>query len=162
MNKIASLVFTLLLVCSITINSQETNSTTKQYTIEQFLNTKDYLGGIISSDEKKILFSSNESGIFNIYSIDLDSDDPKQTQLTFSQDHSLEILSGFPNDARFLYTSDESGNELDHLFVFEGRGNGRDLTPYQGAKAKFEGWSYDNRSFFFSSNARDPKIHGPL
>src|SRR2546423_11705623 len=41
----------------------------KQYTIEQFMATTRIGGASFSSDEKSILFHSNKSGIFNVYSI---------------------------------------------------------------------------------------------
>lgn len=130
--------------------------TVKKYTIEQFLNTKKYLGGAFSFNEEKILFSSDESGIFNVYSISLDGGN--QTKLTHSINHSFILLSGFPNDDRFLYSSDGLGNELDHIFLQEVDGSVRDLTPWEHAKAQFCGWSKDQKSFFFISNNRDPKF----
>src|SRR5439155_22319734 len=39
----------------------------KQYTIEQFMATTRVGGATFSPDEKSILFHSNKSGIFNVY-----------------------------------------------------------------------------------------------
>ena len=41
----------------------------KQYSMEQFMATTTVSGASFSADGKKILFSSNESGIFNVYSM---------------------------------------------------------------------------------------------
>src|SRR5688572_30738842 len=41
----------------------------KRYTIEQFMATTTVTGATFSKDEKQILFSSNESGIFNVYTM---------------------------------------------------------------------------------------------
>jgi hypothetical protein len=41
------------------------------------------------------------------------------------------------------------GRELD--------GSERDLTPGEKMKANFLGWSRDRKSFFFSTNERDPR-----
>lgn len=128
----------------------------KKYTIEQFLNTKKYSGGAFSFNEEKILFSSNESGIFNVYSIPVCGG--SQTQLTNSTDHSFILISGFPTDDRFLYASDGLGNELDHIFLRDLDGSVRDLTPWSNAKSRFYRWSKDQKSFFFLSNHRDPKF----
>lgn len=128
----------------------------KKYAIEQFLNTKRYLGGAFSFDEKKILFSSDESGVFNVYSIPVCGGN--QTQLTHSTNHSFTLLSGFPADDRFLYASDGLGNELNHIFLRDLDGGVRDLTPWTHAKSEFYGWSKDQKSFFFLSNNRDPKF----
>src|SRR5436190_23296530 len=44
-------------------------SAAKQYTIEQFMATIRLGGASFSSDEKSILFHSNQTGIFNVYSM---------------------------------------------------------------------------------------------
>ena len=41
----------------------------KQYTIEQFMDTTRITGASFSPDEKQILFASNKTGIFNVYTI---------------------------------------------------------------------------------------------
>ncbi len=43
--------------------------TPKQYTIEQFFATTTVRDASFSSDEKRILFSSNQTGVFNVYSV---------------------------------------------------------------------------------------------
>ncbi|MEP6778218.1 MAG: S9 family peptidase [Chthoniobacterales bacterium] len=128
----------------------------KQYTIEQFMNTTRFGGSAFSQDEQSILFHSNKSGIFNVYSAPISGGQPKQ--LTNSTKESTYIISAFPEDARFLYTYDKGGNENSHLYLRELDGTERDLTPGEKTKANFLRWSQDRRSFFFSSNARDPKF----
>jgi dipeptidyl aminopeptidase/acylaminoacyl peptidase len=128
----------------------------KQYTIEQFMATTRIGGASFSSDEKSILFHSNKSGIFNVYSMPVSGGEPKQ--LTNSTKESTFAVSYFPADARFLYRYDKGGNENDHLYLRELGGTERDLTPGEKTKARFHGWSQDRKSFFFSTNARDPKF----
>src|SRR6185369_6338401 len=41
----------------------------KEYTIEQFMNTVRVGGSSFSADEKSLLFHTNQSGIFNVYSV---------------------------------------------------------------------------------------------
>ncbi|MFZ1218968.1 MAG: S9 family peptidase [Chthoniobacterales bacterium] len=127
----------------------------KQYTIEQFMATTRLGGASFSSDEKSILFHSNKSGIFNVYSMPVSGGEPKQ--LTNSTKESTFAVSYFPADARFLYRYDKGGNENEHLYLRELDGAERDLTPGDKTKAQFHGWSRDRKSFFFSTNARDPK-----
>jgi dipeptidyl aminopeptidase/acylaminoacyl peptidase len=79
-------------------------------------------------------------------------------QLTHSTTESMRGNSFFPNDDRFLVSSDQGGNELDHLFVRETDGTLRDLTPGEGLKAIFGGWSDDDRSFFVLTNERDARF----
>src|SRR2546423_1178916 len=128
----------------------------KQYTIEQFMGTTRLGGASFSSDEKLILFHSNKTGIFNVYSMPVSGGDAKQ--LTNSTKESTFAVSWFPNDARFLYRYDKGGNENEHLYLRELNGTERDLTPGDKTKAQFYDWSQDRKSFFFGTNARDPKF----
>jgi dipeptidyl aminopeptidase/acylaminoacyl peptidase len=129
---------------------------TKHYTIEQFMDTTRLGGSAFSSDEKSILFHSNKTGIFNVYSVPVTGGVPKQ--LTNSTKESTYLVSAFPNDARFLFTYDKGGNEDSHLYIRELNGQERDLTPGEKTKANFLRWSLDRKSFFYSTNERDPRF----
>lgn len=133
-----------------------THSLVKPYSIEQFLDTKNYAGGCFTYDEKKILFSCDETGVFNVYSIDIEG--KNLTQLTHSLDHSIFVLSSFPHDERFIYTCDTFGDERHHLYLWENEHSVKDLTPDVGSKSSFEGWCSDRKSFLFTSNKRDPRF----
>ena len=112
-------------------------------------------GSSFSADEKQILFHSNKTGIFNVYTVPATGGEPKQ--LTNSTKESTFAVSYFPNDARFIYTYDRGGNENSHLYLRELDGSERDLTPGEKTKANFLGWSQDRKSFFYSTNERDAK-----
>ena len=128
----------------------------KQYTIEQFMNTVRMGGSSFSADEKSILFHTNKSGIFNVYSVAVTGGEA--AQLTNSTKESTFAVSYFPNDARILYTYDRGGNENSHLYLRELNGTERDLTPGEKVKANFVEWSFDRKSFFFTTNERDPRF----
>src|SRR5688500_5176009 len=87
----------------------------KQYSIEQFMNTVAVSGASFSADEKEILFSSNQTGIRNVYAVPV-AGGPARALTTSTKDTTTAI-SWFPHDARFLYTRDQGGNELNHLYV---------------------------------------------
>jgi len=127
----------------------------KHYSIEQFMNNKKFRGASFTCDEKKILFNSDQSGIFNIYSVSIVNG--MIEPLTASTKESYMLISAFPNDQRILFTADSGGNEINHLFIREKDGTIKDLTPIPDAKAKFKSWSHDLKSFFYTSNKRDPK-----
>ncbi len=131
-------------------------NTVKQYTIEQFMDTVRLGGSSFSPDEKSILFHSNKTGIFNVYSIPVAGGTPKE--LTNSTKESTFVVSYFPADERFLYRYDKGGNENEHLYLRESDGSEKDLTPGEKTKARFLDWSHDRKSFFFSTNARDPRF----
>ncbi len=127
-----------------------------KYTIDQFLDTVNYRGSSFSPDGKKLLVSSDQTGIYNAYAFPVDGSAP--TALTASDKESIFGVSYFPNDERILYTSDQGGNELNHLFVRAIDGTVQDLTPGEKLKASFEGWADDDKSFFVSTNERDPQF----
>jgi len=128
----------------------------KQYTIEQFYATTGLTGASFSSDEKRILFSSNQTGVYNVYSVPVTGGAP--TPLTSSATDTTFAVSYFPSDDRVLYTRDQGGNELNHLYVREADGKERDLTPGEKLKASFDGWSGDRTAFWVETNERDPRF----
>jgi dipeptidyl aminopeptidase/acylaminoacyl peptidase len=77
--------------------------------------------------------------------------------ITRSTTNAVFALSYFPADERILYSSDRGGNELTHVYVRHPDGATRDLTPGAKVKANFHGWAGDDRSFFVSTNERDPR-----
>jgi dipeptidyl aminopeptidase/acylaminoacyl peptidase len=126
------------------------------YTIEQFMDTESIGGSSFSPDESTILYSSNRSGIYNAYTMPIAGGEP--TQLTQSEDNAIFAISFFPNDQRILYSSDKGGNEISHIYLRNEDGTTMDLTPDENAKAQFYGWSFDEKSFFYSLNKRDPRF----
>ena len=128
----------------------------KQYTIEQFMATTSVTGASFSKDEKQILFSSNESGIFNAYTMPVTGGAP--TPLTRSTTDSTYAIGYFYNDDRVLFTRDSGGNERNHVYVRELDGSERDLTPGDKHRAMFAGWRPDGSGFYVATNERDPKF----
>jgi dipeptidyl aminopeptidase/acylaminoacyl peptidase len=137
-------------------SSGSTATPHKQYSIEQFLTNSNIYARSFSHDEKEILVGSNETGIYNAYLLDLESGERKP--LTESKDESVWVSSLFPNDNRMLYTSDNGGDEIDHIFLLNEDGSTKELTPEKGAKASFYGWSDDLKSFFYGFNKRDKRF----
>src|SRR6185295_5942429 len=96
----------------------------KQYTMEQFLDTTSIQGASFSSDESRILFSSNKTGIWNAYTIPVGGG--AWAPVTTSTKDSTYSVSFFPHDNRILITRDQGGNELNHLYVLAEDGAERD------------------------------------
>jgi dipeptidyl aminopeptidase/acylaminoacyl peptidase len=124
-----------------------------KYDARTFYETTTYFGASFSSDETKLLITSDASGVFNAYSQSVDGGVP--TQLTNSKTNANLGIDYFPKDDRILVSQDEGGNELNHLFVRQLDGQMRDLTPGKGLKAMFGGWSGDLANFYVESNERD-------
>lgn len=128
----------------------------KQYSIEQFMDNEAVGGGSFSADNINLLVSSNRSGIYNVYTIPAKGGE--MTAITASDSTSIFAESYFPNDNRMLLSADGNGDEIDHLFVRELDGTIKDITPDQGAKAGFYGWSSDKNYLYYGSNKRDPRF----
>ncbi len=127
----------------------------KQYAIEQFMATVKVQGASFSMDTRRVLFSSNESGIFNVYSVPLSGG--KAQAHTKSTTDSTYAVSYFPKDGRILFRRDKGGNELHHLYVRTPDGKEKDLTPGEKLRAQFVGWSHDLKAFYVLTNERDPR-----
>src|SRR5436190_2606195 len=79
-----------------------------------YANTR-FRGASWSHDGRRLLASSDLSGIWNAYAIDRDGGTPQP--LTRSTTDSVFAISFFPADDRFVYSSDRGGNELTHIYV---------------------------------------------
>lgn len=128
----------------------------KKYTIAQFMDIIQMNGGAFSPDETRILVNTKESGIFNAYEIDIATGERKQ--LTSSDTDAVFGQSYFPADDRIVFTSDEGGNEITHIYVRNPDGSSRDLIQDSTAKAAFYGWSHDRKSLYYGSNSRDERF----
>ncbi|MEZ5083854.1 MAG: S9 family peptidase [Bacteroidales bacterium] len=154
------LIFILLAFAIISCGPQtakkEKKRTIAKYSIEQFYKNKDVYGGSFSFDESKLLVTSNETGIFNLFSLPVDGS--PATQITHSTEESIFAISWFPEDDRILYSSDKGGNEISHIYLIDLEGNTTDLTPWEESKSEFFEWARDKKSFFFVSNKRDERF----
>ncbi len=124
----------------------------KQYTIDQFMKTIRFGGADLSPDEQTVLFSSNQDGVFNLYEMPFAGGVPKQ--ITQSKTNAIFALGYLP-DGRILYSSDQGGNELNHIYLRDQNGTVTDLTPSTTAKFTYTGLSHDRKSFYYQSNARN-------
>src|SRR4029078_7709382 len=156
MRRVSLFILMFVVAVSSAVAQQKKTQPVKEYTIEQFMNTVRIGGSSFSSDEKSILFHTNKTGIFNVYSVPVSGG--AAAQLTNSTKESTFAVSYFPKDTRFLYTYDRGGNENSHIYLRELDGSERDLTPGDKVKANFIDWSHDRKSFFFATNERDPRF----
>jgi len=130
--------------------------TPTQYSVADFYKNVNYSDASWSPDRSKILVTSNASGVYNAYVVPAAGGSP--TPLTTSTTNAIFAVSYFPADERILYSSDQGGNELSHLYVRNTDGSVKDLTPGTKHLARFIGWSGDNKSFFYATNERDTKF----
>ncbi len=126
------------------------------YDIGAFLDTTNYRGASFSPDNSSLLVSTDQTGIFNAFTLAVDGSGGDQ--LTSSSTDSVFALGYFPDDERILYGADQGGNELRHLYVRDPDGAVTDLTPGEEHIGNFAGWAGDNESFYVSSNERDRRF----
>ena len=145
----------LLTISFFIISCQTKKIESKKYSIETLMTNNRSSGGYFSKDAKKLLYSSDKSGIFNVYEMDLNSN--KETQITNSKLESYFAISYSPLTDEIIYGADSGGNENFHLFLIR-ENQSIDLTPGEDTKASFFGWSKDEKEMYFLSNSRDPKF----
>ncbi len=127
-----------------------------EYDAATFFDTISLAGASFSPDATRLLYTSDESGVFNVYA--RPAAGGPATRLTQSDTDAVFSLGYFPDDERFLCTSDQGGNELNHVFVRELDGTLVDLTAGENLKAQFVGWRADGAAFWITTNERDPKF----
>ena len=130
--------------------------TPTKYSIEQFYQNDNISGGAFSDDETKLLVDSDESGIFNVYEIDIISGE--KTQKTFSEKESFFAIDYVPGRNQILYSADKGGDEINHIYLMNEDDKISDLTPGKNEKASFAGWSKDKKSMYYTSNKRNPQF----
>ena len=126
----------------------------RQYSIEELLRNSKFHGCSFSADEKHILFSSNQNGIFNAYSVPVTGGDVRQ--LSWSIASQTYGLSFFPRDSRVLLSHDREGDENYHHYVRQSDGSETDITPGKNVRANYYRESADCQYFYSSTNQRDP------
>ena len=151
MNKVIIIAFSLLFIgCQ-----QNVDPNLKVYGIEDFFDNVSISGGYFSTDEEKIIFSSNQSGIFNVYEANIQTG--KINQLTASNKESFFVRAYVPNSNDFIYSADNEGNEINHLFLKKEDDTVIDLTPNENEKSMFYKWSNDNQFLYYLTNKRDSR-----
>jgi len=141
----------ILIACS-----QKEQISPDQYSIEQFYKNTRFDGGMFSEDETRLLVSSDESGIFNVYEIKIENG--SKQQITFSDTDSYYAVDYVPGTDQVLYTADKGGNEINHIYLLQDDGLSIDLTPGENENSIFGMWSEDKKSMFYLSNKRDDRF----
>ncbi|NUO00278.1 MAG: S9 family peptidase [Saprospiraceae bacterium] len=157
MSKTSIFFISLALSCTLmSCGSEEPAKPAAQYTIEQFFKNENIGNGSFSTDGSRLLFHSNKSGIYNLYEVDLASGE--QRQVTRSEKESFYAVGYVPGTADMLYSADQGGNEISHLYLLSADGTTRDLTPGKEEVANFAGWNKDKTHLFYASNKRNPQF----
>lgn len=161
MRKLKVLCGVLLMLILSSCKEKEKEKSTEarmpeQYAIEDLYNTKSISASGFNKDETKILINSNATGIYNAYELTIS--DTSSIALTKSTKESIYTVDYLPGSTKFIYSSDQGGNENNHLYVMDRKGNtSKDITPWANSSNSFFGWSQDKKSMYLNSNKRDVK-----
>ena len=123
------------------------------YDARTFYDTEQVFGASFSADETRILMNSDRTGVMNAYAQPITGGEP--AALTNSETDANLGMAFFPNGDRILFTADQGGNELNHLYVLAPGGTPEDITPGENLKAGFSRFSADGERFFVTTNERD-------
>ncbi|WP_334164183.1 S9 family peptidase [Phenylobacterium sp.] len=140
--------------------AQAQGQAAKVYPTRAFFETTRYQlppqdGHAFSADGQRLLISGDATGVFNAYVLPAAGGTPQA--LTSSTKDATFAISWFPGDDRILFSADQGGNELNHIYVRGTDGQVRDLTPGDKLKAQFAGWRKDGQAFYVATNERDPQ-----
>ncbi|MDC2995828.1 alpha/beta fold hydrolase [Flavobacteriaceae bacterium] len=145
----------LITLSLVTISCNGLQNNIEQYSIETLMSNNRSSGGYFSKDANKLIYSSDKSGIFNIYEVDLKTNE--EIQLTDSKEESFFARGYSPTTGEVIYSADKGGNENSHIYIIRD-GKSIDLTPGKNTKASFFGWTKDELEMYVISNSRDPRF----
>jgi Tol biopolymer transport system component len=81
----------------------------EKYTIEQFYGNTRVFGGYFSPDESRLLFSSDKTGIFNLFEVEIATGNIKQ--VTHSTGESYFAVGYVTGRGKILFSADQGGGE---------------------------------------------------
>ncbi|MFZ5817482.1 MAG: S9 family peptidase [Bacillota bacterium] len=124
-----------------------------RYEIDRFLNIKVAGEATWSPDGRRIVFSSNMTGIMQLYAIERTGGWPHQ--ITFFADRVMHADYS-PVEDRLLIHCDVGGNERAQMYLLAG--DGSEVRPLCHHPAAIHGgiWSPDGRRIAYHSNRRHP------
>jgi dipeptidyl aminopeptidase/acylaminoacyl peptidase len=141
-----SLLFALIVFC--------VPALAQNYTIQQYLNIKSAGSPTLSPDGKKLAYLTNDSGLTQIWMVDLAENKPRQIT---SYDDNIGFVRWSPAGNGLLFGKARGGDENTQFFWMASSGiEIRELTKDPKVRHNFGGWSEDGKKIYYSSNKRNP------
>jgi len=128
----------------------------KKYTIEELMKNTSFDSVIISDDGKDIIYSSDKDGYQNAYTLNLSTGEEKQLTNLKETVMVNAILPGKADS--FLFSMDQGGNELTHIYMRNDDGSIKDLTPQENSKMNFYRMDENGEGFLYYSNQRNKRF----
>lgn len=155
MRYLSVLIPAIALFSSCKDNSTTAKKEVKEYTIEQFYKTRNISGGYFNKDESKVAVNNNQTGIYNVYEINLS--DTSMKAITNSTKESFFVDDYVTGTDNIIYSADKGGNENSHLYLLKAGDSAKGLTPGEKEKTNFFGWNKAKTILYYISNKRDPR-----
>jgi dipeptidyl aminopeptidase/acylaminoacyl peptidase len=128
----------------------------QNYSIQQYLNIKSATSPALSPDGKKLAYLSNDSGLSQIWMVDLAENKPR---MITSYDDNIGFVKWSPAGNGLIFGKAHGGDENTQLFWMANNGiEIRELTKDPKVRHDFGDWSEDGQKIYYSSNKRDPKF----
>ena len=124
---------------------------------EQFFAVRRFSGVLAFTDSAHVLFSSNISGQFNLWSVPVGGGWPDQ--LTAFTDSTVRSAAVSPRDGTIVLCADRDGDEFHQLFLIDpDRGWPEQLTdaPEVQHLIGSDAWAPEGSRFAYAANARKP------
>lgn len=157
--KTSTLILSLLLIAAVSCTQSEGEQARmpKQYTSEQLRSNISIFYSDFNQDETQLLVGSDQTGIFNVFLLNLA--DTTMQQLTHSTKESYFPESFVHGTSKYIVQFDEGGNENYHLYLTSvGDTTLKILTPWSGSTNSTAGWNLDKKTLYFTSNNRDARF----
>ena len=123
--------------------------------IEQYLSVRSATTPKFAPDGRTLAYLSNESGVWQVWSLDLSDPDATPRQLTFHDDAVSDIAYA-PDRDDLIYVMDSGGDERHQFHLLSSGAASTALTELPDVMHNWGGWSRDGANIAFTANRRDP------
>ncbi|MGY3716584.1 prolyl oligopeptidase family serine peptidase [Sutcliffiella cohnii] len=122
--------------------------------VEQFFRVYFIQNFAVSPDESQLVFSSNFTGHYNLWAMDLPSQFPYQLTFHNQSCHSVQ----YSKDGSYILASfDEDGNELTQLFALPNNGGELKKVRYEAESRHMNPiFSEDGKTLYYTSTKNNP------
>ncbi|MBI6546407.1 MAG: S9 family peptidase [Cyanobacteria bacterium NC_groundwater_1444_Ag_S-0.65um_54_12] len=150
---IGSLITALALPTAAAVAGEQAANREPSYPIGQYLNIRGAAGGTFTPDSRAIIFSTNITGIAQLWRVSRTGGWPEQ--LTFFGD-AVRGASRSPRGDWFLFGKDNGGDERQQLYLMRSDGSQlMALTQNPKVIHSFGAWSWDGKQLSYASNERN-------
>ena len=125
--------------------------------VEQFLNVRSATTPKFAPDGRTLAYLSNDSGVWQVWALDLSAPDAAPRQLTFHDD-AVSNIAYAPDRDDLIYVMDSGGDERHQFHLLSNGAASTALTALPDVMHNWGGWSRDGTHIACTANRRDPAL----